>query len=272
MGPGVITVFRWELRKLAAQKRTYLGLGAAVVVPLIFIAVLVFSSGSPDEIPFGSIVRESGLAIPLVMLLFGSIWLFPLITALVAGDIVASEDANGTLKTILTRSVDRGRIFAGKSLAAGLYAALALLLMTLTAGGIGSVLYGFDPVPSLSGGELSAARALGATMLSLGVYLLPMLAIASIALLLSTVTRNSSAAVVGTLILSLVMQLLGVFSSLDAIRPYLLTTQFSAWVGLLREPMDWAPVVRAAWVSSLYAIPALFAALVVFMRRDVAGG
>jgi ABC-2 type transport system permease protein len=109
-------------------------------------------------------------------------------------------------------------------------------------------------------------------MLSLGVYLLPMLAIASIALLLSTVTRNSSAAVVGTLILSLVMQLLGVFSSLEAIRPYLLTTQFSAWVGLLREPMDWAPVVRAAWVSSLYAIPALFAALVVFLRRDVAGG
>ena len=34
---------------------------------------------------------------------------FPLITALVAGDIVAAEDGNGTLKTILTRSVDAGR-------------------------------------------------------------------------------------------------------------------------------------------------------------------
>ena len=54
-----------------------------------------------------------------MLLLFGSIWLFPLITALVAGDIIASEDHNGTLKTILTRSLDRGQIFAGKTLAAG---------------------------------------------------------------------------------------------------------------------------------------------------------
>ena len=59
-------------------------------------------------------MRSSGLAIPLLMLVFGSIWLFPLIAALVAGDIVASEDQNGTLKTILTRSLDRGQIFAGK--------------------------------------------------------------------------------------------------------------------------------------------------------------
>ena len=45
--------------------------------------------------------RETGLAVPLVVLFFGALWLFPLITALVAGDIVASEDNNGTLKTIL---------------------------------------------------------------------------------------------------------------------------------------------------------------------------
>ena len=44
--------------------------------------------------------------------------MFPLITALVAGDIVASEDHNGTLKTILTRSLERSQIFTGKTLAA----------------------------------------------------------------------------------------------------------------------------------------------------------
>ncbi len=62
-----------------------------------------------------------------------SIWLFPLITALVAGDIIAAEDQNGTLKTILTRSLDRGRIFAAKALAALTYALAALVLMGLTA-------------------------------------------------------------------------------------------------------------------------------------------
>ncbi len=31
MSPSALTVYRWELRKLRFQKRTYLGLGAAVL-------------------------------------------------------------------------------------------------------------------------------------------------------------------------------------------------------------------------------------------------
>ena len=76
-------------------------------------------------------MRQSGFAIPLVVLIFGSIWLFPLVTSLVAGDIFASEDHNGTLKTILTRSLERGQIFRGKLLAAGSYAIVAAYLVFL---------------------------------------------------------------------------------------------------------------------------------------------
>ena len=87
-------------------------------MPLIFVVALVAdSSGGPDELPFGSFVRETGFAVPLVCLAFGAFWLLPLVTALVAGDIVATEDHNGTLKTILTRSVERWQVFAGKVLA-----------------------------------------------------------------------------------------------------------------------------------------------------------
>ena len=132
--PTFLTAYRWELRKLVSQKRTYLGLGAATAVPLIFVAALALQSGSPNDVAFGRYVRESGLAIPLVLLLFASVWLFPLVTALVAGDIIAAEDHNGTLKTILTRSLDRGQIFAGKMLAAATYAALALVLMGVGGG------------------------------------------------------------------------------------------------------------------------------------------
>ncbi len=104
------------------------------------------------------------------------------------------------------------------------------------------------------------------------VYFMPTLGIASLAILLSTVTRNSAAAVVATLMLSLIMQLLGIVSALDFLRPYLLPTQFNAWQGLLREPIDWAPVVRAAWVSAIFGVPALAWAFTYFLRRDVAGG
>src|SRR5262249_56826795 len=114
----IFTVYRWELRKLRAQKRTYLGLGAAAAVPIIFVVALVTGGGHPNDVAFGRYVHDTGLAVPLVLLLFGSIWLFPLITALVAGDLVACEDRNATLKTLLTRSVERHQIFAGKALAA----------------------------------------------------------------------------------------------------------------------------------------------------------
>jgi ABC-2 type transport system permease protein len=270
--PGVGTAYAWELRKLRAQKRTYIGLGCAIIFPLIFIFSLLLGSGGPNDIPFGRYVRESGLAIPLVALIFGAIWFFPLVTALVAGDIVAAEDSNGTLKTILTRSVDRQQIFAAKALAALTYALAALVLYVgvgLVGGGIA---WGFNGLPSLSGTYVTVGRGLVLLGASSVAYFLPTIAVAAIALLLSTVSRNSAAAVVGTLMISLIMQLIGIISALDFLHPYLLSTQFNAWQGFLRDPIDWAPLIRCAWVSALYALPCLGVAFTVFLRRDVAGG
>jgi ABC-2 type transport system permease protein len=262
--PGVGAIYRWELRKLLAQKRTYIGLGSAVAVPLIFvIALAADSSGDgPDGLPFASYVRDTGFAVPLVCLAFGAFWFLPLITALVAGDIVATEDHNGTLKTILTRSVERWQVFAGKVLAALTYTAVILVMyvgVALVAGG-------------LSGTTVTPGRALLLTGAGTLAYLLPMSAIAGIGILLSTITRNSAAAVVGTLMVSIFVQIIGSISALDALDPYLLSTQFNAWQGILREPTDWAPIVRSAWVCALYALPAAFWALTVFLRRDVTGG
>ena len=70
--------------------------------------------------------------------------------------------------------------------------------------------------------------------------------------MLSTVARNSAASVVGTLLFALLMQLLGALPGTEPVRPYLLGTQFDAWHGFLRQPTDWAPVIRAArWLCAL---------------------
>ena len=269
--PGLATVYRWELRKLRAQKRTYLGLGAAAAVPIIFVTALAIRGGGPHDVAFGRYVHDTGLAIPLVLLLFGSVWMFPLITALVAGDIVAAEDRNDTLKTILTRSVERQRVFAAKALAAVTYAVAAIALSGAVALAAGILASGFNPIVTLSGTRVSASHGLALVGASLLVYLLPILAIACIGLLLSTAFRNSGAAIVGTLMFSLLVQLVGILPGLGVLHPYLLSTQFQAWQGFLRVPVDWAPVLRALWVCALYALPSLLVASVVFLRRDVAG-
>jgi len=270
--PGVGTVYRWELFKLRYQKRTYLGLGAAAIVPILFVVAIHFRHDRRGDFAFSSYLTKSGLAVPLVILLFGAIWLFPLITALVAGDIFASEDHNGTLKTVLTRSLERWQIFAGKWLAATTYAIVAIFLSGTVGVIAGSIQSGFNPLQSLSGTIVSAPKGLELVYVSLLVYLIPIMTIVAIGLLLSVVTRNSAAAVVGTLMVSLLFQLIGILPGLGSLQPYLLSTQFNAWQGLLRTPIDWSPIVRAAWVCALYGIPSLAAAYLVFLRRDVAGG
>jgi ABC-2 type transport system permease protein len=250
--PATRTVYRWELRKLVSQKRTYLGLGLGVIMPLIFVASQqVHQHHDRGENIFASQISQSGLATPVLMLLFESFFLLPLIAALVAGDIVAAEDGNGTLKTILTRSRERGEVFAGKALATATYTLAVVFAMGLTGLVAGSIAWGFHPLTSLSGTKVSSNHGFG--------------------LMLSTITRNSAASVVGALMWALLMQLLGVLPGTEAIRPYLLGTQFEAWHGFLRVPADWVPVVRALWVCALYIALPVIAAYLVFLRRDVAG-
>src|SRR5437660_4623896 len=139
----VAKVYRWELAKLLAQKRTFLGLGAAVLVPIIFVVVLLLQTGGPNDVPLGRYIRDTGLAVPFVVLFFMSIWGFPLITALVACDIVAAESHNATLKTILTRSRERGEVFAGKVLASSSYTLVVVVALSLVRLVAGSIAWGF---------------------------------------------------------------------------------------------------------------------------------
>ena len=269
--PGVLTVYRWELRKLRSKNAPTWDWERPRRSRSSSLLPWSRRTGVRTTWPL-ALAAPTGLAIPLVLLLFGSIWMFPLITALVAGDIVAAEDRHDTLKTILTRWQSGRRSSsprpwqppATRSWRSPSPARLRWSEAFWPRGSTRS--------PASLGTRVSASHGLGLVGASLLVYLLPILAIASIAVLLSTVLRNSGAAIVGTLMFSLLLQLFDIVPGLHGLHPYLLSTQFNAWQGFLRTPVDWAPIVRAIWVCALYAVPALAAAGLVFLRRDVASG
>jgi ABC-2 type transport system permease protein len=267
------TAYRWELRKLVSQKRTYLGLALAVILPLIFVIVQTLRNRHDhgDNI-FFSQITQSGLATPVLMLLFLSVFMLPLIASLVSGDIVAAEDGNGTLKTILTRSADRGQIFAAKALAALTYATIAVFLSAAVATAAGVAAWGFNKIITFSGTVVTPSEGLLLVFAANACYLIPLFAVASIGVLLSTVTRNSAASVVGAVGVVILIYIIAGIPGLEGAKPYLLTEQFEAWHGLLRTPTNWAPIGHSAWVSALYGVPALIAGYLVFLRRDVAGG
>jgi ABC-2 type transport system permease protein len=272
--PSTLTVYRWELRKLVSQKRTYLGLALVIVLPLFFVIFQnVHQRGDHGNGNiFAAQITQSGLATPVLMLLFLSAFLLPVVVALVAGDIFANEDSNGTFKTILTRSVDRGQICAAKALAAMTYAALAVFMSATVATVAGIASWGFHSVRTFSGTVVSAPEALLLVFAANAIYLIPLLALVGIGVFLSAATRNSAGAVVGTIGLVILLFIVAQIPGLEGIKPYLITEQFQNWQGLLRTPTDWAPIVHSAWVCALYGLPALSAAYLTLLRRDVAGG
>jgi len=72
-----------------------------------------------------------------------------------------------------------------------------------------------------------------------------------------------------TVILIVVLQVASSFESLAFLRPYLVTEQVNAWFGLLRDPIDTAPLWRSVVVDLCWAVPCIAGAYVVFTRRDV---
>src|SRR5437879_794283 len=147
------------------------------------------------------------------------------------------------------------------------------VLMSLAVAGLigGTIAWGFKPLTTFSGTRVSALHALGLTFAALGVFALPLLGVAAFGIFLSVATRNSAASIVGSVVYAVAQEAVGGLVHVAWLRRYLLSTQFDAWQGVFRAPVDWTQVGRAAWVSFLYVAVPLVAAPIIFRRRGVAG-
>lgn len=265
---GALVAYRWELVKLVAQRRTWLGIATATIGPIVYL-LLELAQGPPKG-PLTNNLGHTGVGFALVVVKLIAVIGPAVIAALVAGDIMAAEQADGTLKTVLTRSITRGQLLAGKGLALFTYLVVALLVFfaVSTIGGI--LAWGFHPLINISGHRIGALHALWLDVPSLAIYALPVLAIAAFGLFLSVATRQSVAAVGGTLIYAMALQGVAAIAGIKAAHPYLLTNQFTAWHDLFQTPTGGALILRDVWVSAAFALPPLVAAFAVFQRRDVA--
>jgi len=266
------TVYRWEIAKLTAQMRTRATLTVCLVAPFLFVVLLDQQSQVPKDTLFGRWVHASGFATPLFLLGFATQWVFPLLTSIVAGDIFAGEDQYGTWKTILTRAHSRTQIFWGKTLAAGSFAVLTVTVLALSSLAAGVLLVGHQPLEGLSGTLLPSGRAAGLVLAAWATALIPLLGFTALAVMLSVVTCNSAAGIVGPVVIGLIMQLYSFLNGSDAVRHLLLATPFDAWHGLLRDHPYYGPLWQGALVSAGYLAICLAVAHTVLRRRDITGG
>lgn len=268
---SLLRAYGWETRKLVRQNRTWWGLGAAVVYALAFVLTLSLkkNAGIPPDIPLAHQVTRTAVVLPLALLAFATFFGAPVISALVAGDIVSSEDANNTLKMILTRSTTRSTIYWAKTLAAATYG-VALMAVLFATSIIGSLIaWGLHGATLLNGRHVGGGHALWLDVLAYLTYLLPLAVLIGFAVFLSTVTRNSAAAIVGTVIFSVAWQGIAVLPGIKQAQNWLFPRQFDAWEALYGKAGD--SIGRAALMCAIYALAPLIAGWLVFLRRDVAG-
>src|ERR687885_2915126 len=255
-----------------AQARVRALLAFLVVVPWIYIGLILHQDRLPLETLYGRYLKDTGYATPLAILVYASQWLLPLIAALMAGDVFSSEDQAGTLKTILTRSVDRTAVFWGKVAAAFTTTTLAVVAVAASATLAGVVTVGSDPIVDVGGTLRSSSSALGLVAASWATVIPATLGFAAIAIMVSILTRSSVLGVIVPVVIGLCMQLYTFLNAWDTVRHLLLGFTMSAWRGLLDSPSYAAPFVRGMAVPAVYLIIATAIGFVAFARRDVAGG
>jgi ABC-2 type transport system permease protein len=269
---GLGAAVRWETRKLRAQLRTKALLVGALVAPVAVVVIVGAQSRPPKDSLFGRFSTENGFAMALLVLGFASQWLLPLVTAVVAGDIFASEDQHGTWKTVLTRSVSRSRLFWAKVLVAVAFGLLALVLLASATIAASLLIVGRQPLIGLSGQLVEPGRALAVVAASWTTMAPPLVAFTCLAVLFSVWSRNAAVGIAGPVVLGMVMQLAGSLGGIEAVRPFLLTTPFEAWHGLLAEPRFTGPLVDGLLTSAVWSVGTLAAAFLVLRRRDITGG
>jgi ABC-2 type transport system permease protein len=250
-----------ELSVLFRRKRTWAMLAALAAVPiLIAIAVRVTRAGSGGAGPaFLDRIENNGLFVVFVALGVCVPLFLPLTVGVVAGDTIAGEASNGTLRYLLIAPAGRIRLLAVKYVGAAAFCLAATLVVCLAGALIGFALFPSGSVTILSGDTVSLANALGRSLLVALYVTVSLLGLSAIGLFVSTLTDVPVGAMAATIILSVASEVLDQLPQLDWLHPWLFSNYWLGFGDFMRDPISWANFGTNAELQAGYVI--VFAAL-----------
>jgi ABC-2 type transport system permease protein len=267
-----------ELRKMLRSRRTWVTIAIIDLLPAI-VAVLVAVTDlgpRPGTGPaFLSAVLTDGALFPLAAIAIVLPLFLPAAVAITAGDAIAGEAQQGTLRYVLVRPVGRTRLLVAKLVSVMAFVLLTLVVVSATAYVLGVLLLGDQGstistnATTFSGTTLTNTQLIGRTGLALVYALVSMLGVASVALFLSTVVRSPLAAAMGTLALLIGSTLLLTLDAADVLKPYLPTRYWLAFVDLFRDPILWHDVLHGVLVQVCYVLVFLGAGWANFVTKDI---
>jgi ABC-2 type transport system permease protein len=262
-------MFRVEIARSVRRVRTWVfavGLAALAVLPVVFLPAGGSDGGGP---PFLDFIRRSGLFAGLTAVALIQPFFLPLGTGLLAGESIAAEASNGTLRYLVVRPVARVRLVLVKYAAVLAQVGAAVLWVAVVGLIAGTVAFGVGELPTLSGTTLGAAEGLVRIAAAAAYILLGMTGLAAIGVFFSSLTDSGPGATVATVAVAIGSQVLDSLSALRVIHPYLLSHQWLAFVDLFRSPVEWSGIARGCLLAAAYTALFLGAAAAWLRRKDV---
>lgn len=260
-----------ELSVLFRRRRTWAMLAALAAVPiLIAIAVRVTRAGGGGGGPaFLDRIENNGLFTVFVALGVCVPLFLPLTVGVVAGDTIAGEASNGTLRYLLIAPAGRIRLLAVKYVGAAVFSLAATLVVCIAGALIGFALFPSGSVTLLSGDTVSLADALWRSLLIALYVTVSLLGLSAIGLFFSTLTDVPVGAMAATIILSVTSEVLDQLPQLDWLHPWLFSNNWLGFADMLRDPISWTNFGTNGLLQAGYII--VFAGLAYgrFSRKDI---
>jgi ABC-2 type transport system permease protein len=256
-----------EVRLVLRRPRNLFALLFLGCLPvLIGIGVIVRGNSSS---PMLASVTGNGLVLPVIALLMTQTLLLPLVVAMVAADAFAGESSHGTLRGLLIAPVGRIRLVGVKAF--GVLVMSIVAVAVIAASGIltGLILVGSDGMVTLSGTTLSVGDGLARVLLAVGWSIVVTAAVGMVALAVSAFTEHPLVVMAATMGVLILFQVLGSVPALGWLQPVLITTNLSAVMDVLRDPMTTGALGTGLIRACCYLLIGVSVSLARMGTRDV---
>lgn len=264
--------FRVEVVRQYRRRRTKVGLGIVMIVPILLAIAFKVGNGPGQEgggPDLGAIATTGGFNFALFSLLSATGLLLVVVVALFAGDAVASEANWGSLRYLLAMPVPRGRLLRQKFYVAVAYSALASALLPMVALAAGSLMFGWHGIVTLSGETLPIGESVKALFACSAYIGFIMLLVASVAFMISTFTDSPLGAVGGAVGIVIISNIFNQVPALASARNFLPTHYFFSWLDLLLSPPIYTNIYRGILTTLLYSVVFLAIGYLRFRRKDI---
>lgn len=259
---------RSELGMVFRRRRNQVVLVVLAAIPVI-IAIAVRVSGGPAGSggsgtrdggpPLFDQITHNGVFVAFSALAAVTPFLLPLAVAVVAGDGVAGEASQGTLRYLLTVPVSRTRLLAVKYTGVLTYCLAATVVVAVVGTLVGLLLFGSGSAALLSGTPIGLSGALGRLALVALYLAASMAAMGAIGLFVSTLVDSPVAAIATAAGVGIGSEILDTVPQIHVIHPYLLSHYWLAFGDLLRDPISTNQVGPGLLSAAVYV--ALFGSL-----------